>query len=109
MATVDAGAAPKKPGDLERDAAALRAAVAELVRVYQFRDRDRICCHDGSGLHKRITDGLIEQQQQLLEDLDADVRGGGRQCDPPARARGRLAFPFRRIGRPGRLLRPWNG
>ena len=32
--------------DLERDAAALHAAVSDLVRVYQFRDRDRICCHD---------------------------------------------------------------
>jgi len=31
---------------LHRDAAALQAAVADLVRVYQFRDRDRICCHD---------------------------------------------------------------
>jgi DNA-binding MarR family transcriptional regulator len=31
---------------LQRDAEALHAAVAELVRVYQFRDRDRICCHD---------------------------------------------------------------
>jgi MarR family transcriptional regulator, 2-MHQ and catechol-resistance regulon repressor len=31
---------------LRRDAEALQAAVAELVRVYQFRDRDRICCHD---------------------------------------------------------------
>ena len=31
---------------LERDAAALHAAVSDLVRVYQFRDRDRICCHD---------------------------------------------------------------
>jgi MarR family transcriptional regulator, 2-MHQ and catechol-resistance regulon repressor len=32
--------------DLEHDAAALHAAVSDLVRVYQFRDRDRICCHD---------------------------------------------------------------
>jgi len=32
--------------DLTRDAVALTEAVAELVRVYQFRDRDQICCHD---------------------------------------------------------------
>jgi DNA-binding MarR family transcriptional regulator len=32
--------------DLQQDAAALHAAVSDLVRVYQFRDRDRICCHD---------------------------------------------------------------
>lgn len=43
---------PKRPAHstdektLDRDAAALQAAVADLVRVYQFRDRDRICCHD---------------------------------------------------------------
>ncbi len=37
---------PARSSDLESDAAALQAAVSELVRVYQFRDRDRICCHD---------------------------------------------------------------
>jgi DNA-binding MarR family transcriptional regulator len=34
------------PADLQRDAEGLHLALAELVRVYQFRDRDRICCHD---------------------------------------------------------------
>jgi MarR family 2-MHQ and catechol resistance regulon transcriptional repressor len=132
----------RKSRDLDQDAAALQAAVAELVRVYQFRDRDRICCHDisvtqcyaletlvehapmrlgalaerlfldksttsrvvgtlvkkgyvaqradeadgralalhvtssGRRLYKRITDDLIEQQKQLLQDLDPDVRDG---------------------------------
>jgi MarR family transcriptional regulator, 2-MHQ and catechol-resistance regulon repressor len=127
---------------LQRDAADLQAAVAELVRVYQFRDRDRICCHDisvtqchalemlvehgpmrlsglverlfldksttsrvvgalvkkgyveqrpdagdgratalhvtasGKRLYRRITDDLVNQQQQLLQDLDPDVRAG---------------------------------
>jgi MarR family transcriptional regulator, 2-MHQ and catechol-resistance regulon repressor len=37
-----------KEAALDRDAAALQRAVADLVRVYQFRDRDRICCHDVS-------------------------------------------------------------
>jgi DNA-binding MarR family transcriptional regulator len=32
--------------DLQRDAERLQLALAELVRVYQFRDRDKICCHD---------------------------------------------------------------
>lgn len=31
---------------LARDAADLHAALSELIRVYQFRDRDVICCHD---------------------------------------------------------------
>src|SRR6478752_4345597 len=127
---------------LHRDAAALQAAVADLVRVYQFRDRDRICCHDisvtqcyalemladhgpmrlsalaerlfldksttsrvvgtlvkkgyveqradtadgratalhvtpsGRRLYKRITDGLVDQQKQILQDLEPDVRDG---------------------------------
>ena len=125
-----------------QDAAALQDAVADLVRVYQFRDRDRICCHDvsvtqcyaletlvehgpmrlntlaewlfldksttsrvvrtlvrkgyveqradasdgraitlrptrqGQRLCARITADLIEQQRQLLEDLDPQVRAG---------------------------------
>ena len=127
---------------LERDAADLQSAVADLVRVYQFRDRDRICCHDisvtqcyaletlvehgpvrlsalaerlfldksttsrvvaalvkkgyveqgadaqdgraialsatrkGRSLCARITDDLVDQHKQLLQDLDPDVRTG---------------------------------
>jgi len=127
---------------LDRDARGLHEAVADLVRVYQFRDRDRICCHDvsvtqcyaletivehgplglraladrlfldksttsrvvstlvrkgyveqradakdgrattlsatrqGQRLCARITDDLVDQQKQLLQDLDPDVRAG---------------------------------
>lgn len=28
------------------DAAALNAAISDLVRLYQVRDREKICCHD---------------------------------------------------------------
>jgi MarR family transcriptional regulator, 2-MHQ and catechol-resistance regulon repressor len=132
----------RKQSPLDRDAAALHQAVADLVRVYQFRDRDRICCHDvsvtqcyaletlvahgpmrlsglaerlfldksttsrvvntlvrkgyveqradpsdgratalsatrqGQRLYARITEDLVEQQKQLLQDLDAGVRAG---------------------------------
>lgn len=31
---------------LDRDAWALHEAVSDLVRLYQFRDRTRICCYD---------------------------------------------------------------
>src|ERR671934_2856660 len=139
--------APEAPrqsqkADLRRDAIALQKAVADLVRVYQFRDRDRICCHDisvtqcyaletlvqhgptrlnalaerlfldksttsrvvrtlvrkgyveqradisdgrattlhatrqGQRLYARITDDLVQQQKQLLENLDSQVRAG---------------------------------
>jgi MarR family 2-MHQ and catechol resistance regulon transcriptional repressor len=136
-----AAAAEHSPAALDRDARALQAAVADLVRVYQFRDRDRICCHDisvtqcyaletlvehgpmrlsdlaeklfldksttsrvvtslvkkkyveqhadrddrraialtvtarGRSLYARITDDLVAQQRQLLQDLDPGVRG----------------------------------
>jgi MarR family transcriptional regulator, 2-MHQ and catechol-resistance regulon repressor len=32
--------------DLDRDSRDLYAALNDLVRLYQFRDRDTICCHD---------------------------------------------------------------
>jgi MarR family 2-MHQ and catechol resistance regulon transcriptional repressor len=35
----------KADPSLERHAAALYDALSELIRVYQFRDRDRICTH----------------------------------------------------------------
>jgi MarR family 2-MHQ and catechol resistance regulon transcriptional repressor len=134
--------ADSKQTALDRDARGLHEAVADLVRVYQFRDRDRICCHDvsvtqcyaletivehgplrlraladrlfldksttsrvvstlvrkgyveqradakdgrattlsatrqGQRLCARITDDLVDQQKQLLQDLDPDVRAG---------------------------------
>jgi MarR family 2-MHQ and catechol resistance regulon transcriptional repressor len=142
MLPVTSSAPDTKEELLERDAAALQAAVSELVRVYQFRDRDRICCHDisvtqcyaletlaehgpmrlsalaerlfldksttsrvvgtlvkkgyveqhadesdgratalqatirGRRLCTRITNDLIDQHKQLLQDLDPDVRNG---------------------------------
>jgi DNA-binding MarR family transcriptional regulator len=32
--------------DLDRDTRELYAALTDLVRLYQFRDRNTICCHD---------------------------------------------------------------
>jgi MarR family transcriptional regulator, 2-MHQ and catechol-resistance regulon repressor len=142
MARPSISPAESKQAALDRDAVALQGAVADLVRVYQFRDRDRICCHDvsvtqcyaletlvqhgpmrlsalaerlfldksttsrvvqalvrkgyaeqrsdaqdgrattlsatrqGQRLCWRITDDLVEQQKQLLQDLDPEVRAG---------------------------------
>jgi DNA-binding MarR family transcriptional regulator len=38
----------RKPriSELDRDTRDLYAALNDLVRLYQFRDRDTICCHD---------------------------------------------------------------
>jgi DNA-binding MarR family transcriptional regulator len=46
--------------DLQKDAVALQEAVAELVRVFQFRDRDRICCYDISVTQCHALETLIE-------------------------------------------------
>ncbi len=57
------------PADLQRDAQALQAAVADLVRVYQFRDRDRICCHDISVTQCHTLETLVEHGPMRLNDL----------------------------------------
>jgi MarR family 2-MHQ and catechol resistance regulon transcriptional repressor len=46
--------------DLQRDAEGLQQALAELVRVYQFRDRDKICCHDISVTQCYALETLVE-------------------------------------------------
>jgi MarR family 2-MHQ and catechol resistance regulon transcriptional repressor len=142
MSHVAAKTSDPKPSALDRDATALQVAVADLVRVYQFRDRDRICCYDisvtqcyalemlvdhgpmrlnaladrlfldksttsrvvaslvkkryveqrvdaadrrattlnatpaGRRLCARISDELIEQQKQLLQEMPPEVRAG---------------------------------
>ena len=55
--------------DLQHDAEALQAAVADLVRVYQFRDRDRICCHDISVTQCYALETLVEQGPMRLSAL----------------------------------------
>jgi DNA-binding MarR family transcriptional regulator len=54
---------------LERDASALQQAVADLVRVYQFRDRDRICCHDISVTQCYALETLVEHGPMRLTAL----------------------------------------
>lgn len=53
------------------DAEALNAAVSQLVRVYQFRDRDRICCYDISVTQCYALEALVERgpsRSQALAD-----------------------------------------
>lgn len=54
---------------LDRDAEALQTAVADLVRVYQFRDRDRICCHDISVTQCHALEALVEHGPMRLGEL----------------------------------------
>jgi MarR family 2-MHQ and catechol resistance regulon transcriptional repressor len=84
---------------LRHDARALHAAVSDLVRLYQFRDRDRICCHDISVTQCHALEALVERgpsRSQALADalrldkstttrvIDALVRKGyvERRPDP---------------------------
>ncbi len=67
-----------KPSDqsLQRDAEALHAAVSDLVRIYQFRDRDKICCYDISVTQCYALEALVEhgpsRSQVLAEALRLD-------------------------------------
>jgi DNA-binding MarR family transcriptional regulator len=55
--------------DLHASAEALQAAVSDLVRVYQFRDRDRICCHDISVTQCHALEALVEHGPMRLTEL----------------------------------------
>jgi MarR family 2-MHQ and catechol resistance regulon transcriptional repressor len=69
MATSTSREPTVSPVDLQRDAEALQAAVADLVRVYQFRDRDRICCHDVSVTQCYALETLVERGPMRLSAL----------------------------------------
>lgn len=68
-------ALPVKPADpsLERDTAELYDALSELVRVYQFRDRDRICCYDVSVTQCYALEALVRRGGTTLNDLAAQL------------------------------------
>jgi DNA-binding MarR family transcriptional regulator len=58
---------------LERDAENLYAALSELVRVYQFRDRDTICCYDVSVTQCYAIEALLRRGPSGLNDLAAEL------------------------------------
>jgi MarR family transcriptional regulator, 2-MHQ and catechol-resistance regulon repressor len=58
---------------LEEDARSFYAALSDLVRVYQFRDRDRICCHDVSVSQCYALQALAERGGMTLNDLAAHL------------------------------------
>lgn len=45
---------------LNADAEALQSALSDLLRVYQFRDRDKICCYDISVTQCYALEALVE-------------------------------------------------
>ena len=62
-----------RPARLEADATALHEALSELVRVYQFRDRDRICCHDISVTQCYALEALLRRGPSGLNELAAEL------------------------------------
>ena len=74
--TKSASKLPTARPSLEEDARALHAAVSDLVRIYQFRDRDRICCYDISVTQCYALEVLVERgpsrSQALAEALRLD-------------------------------------
>jgi DNA-binding MarR family transcriptional regulator len=62
----------EEPG-LDRDAADLYEALTDLVRVYQFRDRDRICCYDISVTQCYALEALVRRGGMTMNDLAAHL------------------------------------
>jgi DNA-binding MarR family transcriptional regulator len=75
MPTATAAPIPKvsSPSRLDADATALHHALCELVRVYQFRDRDRICCHDVSVTQCYAIEALLRRGPSGLNELAAEL------------------------------------
>lgn len=56
---------------LDRDAADLHMALSELIRVFQFRDRERICCHDLSVTQCHALEVMVDHGSLSMNDLAA--------------------------------------
>lgn len=61
------------PDPLERDTRDLYDAVSNLVRFVQFRDRDRICCHDVSVTQCYALESLVRWGPSSLGALATDM------------------------------------
>lgn len=73
MSTALGGTRPKTDAKLQEDAERLHSALSELVRVYQFRDRDRICCHDVSVTQCYALEALLHRGPSSLNELAAQL------------------------------------
>jgi DNA-binding MarR family transcriptional regulator len=65
------GAGPES--SLQQDAEKLYAALSELVRVYQFRDRDTICCYDVSVTQCYAIEALLRRGPSGLNEVAAEL------------------------------------
>src|SRR5262245_57876520 len=62
------------PASLQRDAAELYSSMTELLRVYQFRDRDRVGYHGLTITQCYVLEILIRRGALTLNELAAEMR-----------------------------------
>lgn len=62
-----------KSDKLQRDAVQIYDALSNLVRVYQFRDRDAICCHDISVTQCHALEALARLGPRTLNELASEL------------------------------------
>ena len=58
---------------LDRDVRAFTDALGEMVRVVQFRDRDRACCHDLSVTQCYALEGIVDADGLTVNELAAHL------------------------------------
>lgn len=77
MATISAATVPGTRAEgsdaLERDVRAFTDALGEMVRVVQFRDRDRACCHDLSVTQCYALEGIVDAGGLTVNELAAHL------------------------------------
>ena len=59
--------------ELLDDANKLREVLSELVRVIQFRDRDRVCCYDISVSQCYALEAIVDNDGSTVNDLAAHL------------------------------------
>ena len=57
--------------ELRSDALALQEALTDLVRAYQFRDREAICCYDVSLGQSHALERLLREGSMTMNDFAA--------------------------------------
>jgi len=65
--------AKRKKDQLTQDSEDLYEALNQLVRVYQFRDRDRICCYDVSVTQCYAIETLVKKGRLRLQTLAEEM------------------------------------
>jgi len=72
LPAVDA-ARPDGRDALEHDAVELHSALSDLIRLYQFRDRSRICCEDVSVTQCYALNAIIRLGSPTLRELAEEM------------------------------------